>query len=82
MNQVLSEVFAADASLFIATNHTTEASTPQTSSANHFPYAEAVLVGLRRADLLDNLASKPPSAAQLGQFTRWLRGRSVLTLNS
>ncbi|WP_324678430.1 hypothetical protein [Hymenobacter sp. GOD-10R] len=81
MNQVLSEVFAANESLFIAPNDTITTATPVAHSLNSFPYAEAVLAGLHRADLLDNLATESPSEAQIGQFTRWLRRRGSLTSN-
>ncbi|GGF22855.1 hypothetical protein [Hymenobacter cavernae] len=80
MNQVLNGIFAAYESPLAPTNDT--ASAPAASSANHFPYAEAIIAGIRRADLLDNLAAEPPSTAQAGQFARWLRGRGALASNS
>jgi hypothetical protein len=80
MTHVLNEVFAADPSLLVATNNTL--STPTGLSNNQFPYAEAILAGIHRADLLDNLAPESPSDAQLGQFTRWLHRRGVLASNS
>ncbi|OUJ72288.1 hypothetical protein [Hymenobacter crusticola] len=82
MNQFLNEVLAASESLLDAPNNTLKATTPQANSANRFPYAEAILASIHRAELLDNLAPELPSDAQIGQFTRWLRQRGTRSLES
>lgn len=77
MNQVLNEAFAAYEQH--SATYDTISSAPLTANqASRFPYADAVIAGIRRADLLDDLAAEPPSSAQLGQFSRWLHGRGIL----
>ena len=82
MNQVLNEVFAATAQSAPTYNSSILAETLAVDQPKQFPYAEAVLAGIRRADLLENLASDQLSEAQSGQFLRWLRGRGTFAVHS